>query len=334
MKIFIKTKLLLILLYSVAVSAQDMHFTQFYASPVYLNPAFAGADVCSRISFTYRNQWPGISKTYKSYLFSIDHYFNRKNIGAGILFASDVAGTGQLKTTLVNIPIAYEARLTKKMYMRLAAQPGIGIRSINFNNLIFGDQIARGGGVASIENPTRSKTFFDLGAGALFYSKKYWGGFSIYHLNKPNQSLREDAEVFIPIRYTVHGGAKFKLNDEDKKEPSEQKFISPAFHYRSQNKFSQFDLGLYYTQYVFNIGIWYRGIPFLKSYAPGYANNDAVDLIIGIKTDRFNFGYSYDITISKLATLSHGAHEIAVSYQLCKLNKKKRYRLVIPCPKF
>lgn len=323
-------------LFALNTRGQDIHFTQFYASPLYLNPAFAGADVCSRVSLTYRNQWPGISKTYRSYLFSIDHYFVQKNIGAGLLFASDVAGTGQLKTTLVNVPIAYEARLTKKMYMRLAGQPGIGIRSINFNNLLFGDQISRGGGVASIEDPVKSKVFFDVSAGALFYTRQYWGGLSVFHLNKPNQSMRGDEEGIIPIKYTLHGGAKFKLNEDDEKEDKDQKSISPAFHYRGQNKYDQFDIGLYYTQNVMNIGIWYRGIPLLKAYkrAPGYVNNDALNLIIGVKTERFNLGYSYDITISKLAGLSHGAHEIAVSYQLCKLKKKKRYRLLVPCPKF
>ena len=81
-------------------------------------------------------------------------------------------------------------------------------------------------------------------------------------------------------------------------------------------------------------GIWYRGIP-LKHYAPGYANNDAFAIIVGVKTDRLNIGYSYDITISRLSTkLSHGAHEITASYQLCKVKKKKKYRLLLPCPKF
>jgi type IX secretion system PorP/SprF family membrane protein len=310
-----------------------MHFTQFYSSPLYLNPAFAGADVCSRISMTYRNQWPGISKTYRSFLASADHYFNTKNVGAGLLFGSDIAGTGDLKTTLINGQIAYEARMTKTMYMRLGIQPGIGIRSINFNNLLFGDQIARGGGVASVEQPTQSKTFFDVGAGALAYTAKYWLGFSAYHLNQPNQSLTGDPQGLIPPRFSLHGGAKFAINPKEKEDVNKRS-VSPAFNYRHQNKFDQLDIGLYYTQYVFNIGMWYRGIPGLKSYAPGYANNDALAIIIGVRTDRLNIGYSYDITISRLSRLSHGAHEITASYQLCKLKKKKRYRLLVPCPKF
>jgi type IX secretion system PorP/SprF family membrane protein len=311
-----------------------MHFTQFYSSPLYLNPAFTGADVCSRISATYRNQWPGISKTYKSYLFSVDHFLQKYNMGIGLLFGNDVAGTGNLRTTVINPLIAYEATLTKKLMLRMGVQPGLGIRSINFNNLIFGDQIARGGNVASVETPTETKAYFDIGAGALAYTKKYWLGVSFFHLNKPNESLRgEGEESLLPLKYSVHGGYKYALNP-DEKEEFQRKSVSTAFHYRGQAEFDQFDLGFYYSQYVFNAGLWYRGIPGLKAYKKGYTNNDAISIIIGVKADRFNFGYSYDFTISKLTNMSHGAHEIAVSYQLCKLSKKKKKRLLVPCPKF
>lgn len=158
--------------------AQDMHFTQFFSAPLYLNPAFTGANVCSRISTTYRNQWPGISKTYKSYLLSADHYIARYNIGIGLLFGNDVAGTGDLKTTIINPMFAYEIKVNRKYSARFGVQAGVGLKSINFNALIFGDQIARGGNVASLETPTQSRTYFDIGAGALFYSTKYWIGSS------------------------------------------------------------------------------------------------------------------------------------------------------------
>lgn len=330
----IKILLIILIFYTSNVMGQDMHFTQFYSSPLYLNPAYTGADVCSRVSATYRNQWPGISKTYKSYLFSVDHYIQRYNIGIGLLFGNDVAGTGNLRTTIVNPLIAYEATLTKKLMLRVGVQPGISIRSINFNNLIFGDQISRGGGVSTIEAPTETKTFFDIGAGALLYTRKYWAGVSFFHLNKPNETLRgESEESLLPIKYSVHGGYKYTINP-DEKEELQRRSVSGAFHYRGQAEFDQFDIGGYFTQYVFNLGFWYRGIPGLKAYKPGYSNSDAIAIIIGVRTDRMNFGYSYDFTISKLTNMTNGAHEVSISYQLCKLNKKKKKRLLVPCPKF
>ena len=127
MKIYFKiVRCVLILYLSIGLSvAQDMHFTQFYSSPLYLNPAFTGANVCSRVALTYRNQWPGISTAYKSYLFSADHYLDKYHLGIGLLLGNDEAGTGQLRTTIVVPSVAYEARLNKTIAVRLGVQPGI-----------------------------------------------------------------------------------------------------------------------------------------------------------------------------------------------------------------
>ena len=313
--------------------AQDMHFTQFYSSSLYLNPAFAGAEVCGRVSMAYRNQWPGVSKAYRSYLFSGDHYVQQYNLGVGLLIGTDAAGSAGLKTTIIHPLIAYETKLTRKLLMRLGVQPGLGIHSISFNSLLFGDQIARGGGVPTIEDAAQSKTYFDMGAGMLLYSKDYWLGTSFSHMNKPNESLYAEQESVLPVKYSIHGGYSYVL-EEDEKEEFKRKAIAAAFNYRGQKDFDQLDIGAYYMQYAFNLGIWYRGIPFLKKYKPGYANNDALALILGFKTERLNIGYSYDFTISKLVGATSGAHEVTLAYQLCKVNKKGKKRMTVPCPKF
>jgi len=306
---------------------QDMHFTQFYASPLYLNPAFAGAE-CTRASLTYRNQWPGIYKTYKSYLLGIDHFFQNNNVGVGLLIGNDVAGSGNLRTTIINPMVAYQFKVNRELFMRAALQPGISMRTINFNDLLFGDQIYYG---STKEQPTQSKTFFDMGAGVLAYTIKYWGGFSIYHINRPDETLMGIEGATLPIKYTLHGGIKFILN-EDEKDEAHRKSVSPVFHYRGQQKFDQLDIGAYYTHSTVSFGIWYRGIP-VKHYKPGYPNNDAIALILGFKTRNLNIGYSFDITISQLAGFSRGAHEVTLSYRSCK-SKKRKKKLQVPCPKF
>ena len=314
--------------------AQDIHFTQFYSSPLYLNPAFTGASRCSRLSATYRNQWPGINKTYSSFLASADHYLHDQNLGIGILFGSDIAGTGQLKTTLINPSIAYEARLSRKFTLRFGAQPGFTLKSINFNNLLFGDQLARGGNISTIETPAQSRMFIDLGAGILAYSEKYWAGISAFHMNRPNESLMVAESVKLPVKYSVHGGAKFMVNKLEEKEEFQKKTTTMAFNYRGQQEFDQLDIGVYYSQNGINFGFWYRSIPGLKRYKPGYRNDDAVAIIIGFQTKKINIGYSYDITVSKLYKVSNGAHELTIYYQICNPPKKKKYGLMIPCPKF
>ncbi len=336
--LFIRIVIFILLFpFTTYVKSQDMHFTQFYSAPMYLNPAYTGANVCSRLSSTYRNQWPGVSKAYTSYLFSADHYLSKYHLGIGLLFGNDVAGTGELKTTTINPMIAYEARLGKKWTTRLGLSPGIGIKSINYGKLLFGDQIARGGNVASVETPAISKTYIDLSTGAMLYNSKYWVGVSFFHLNRPNESLfGAGSDVSnIPVKYTVHGGTKFIINNRYSNDNYQKKSITAAFNYRGEKKFKQLDIGFYYTQYIFNIGLWYRGIPFLKSDKTNTINNDAIAVIVGIQADRFNVGYSYDFTISRLNNVSNGAHEIALSYQLCKTSaNKKKHRMPIPCPKF
>lgn len=319
------------------VIGQDMHFTQFYASPLYLNPAFTGANVCSRATLVYRNQWPGVKNAYQSYLLSVDHFLPKQNLGIGLLCAVDNAGTGGLKTTMINPSIAYELKINKNLAVRFGLQPGVTIKSIRFDRLIFGDQIARGGNtgansVATVETPTQSKAFFDIGAGGLIYTSKYWAGASFSHINKPNESLLANEDVILPIKYSVHGGAKFHLN-EDEKDPDLKKSISLVMNYKGQGEFDQVDVGVYYSQYVFTMGLWYRGIPGLKAYKPGYKNDDAVAVVVGFQQERLNIGYSYDVTISQLQGLTQGAHEVTLSYQLCK-PKKKTKRVLISCPKF
>ncbi|MDT8411882.1 MAG: PorP/SprF family type IX secretion system membrane protein [Vicingaceae bacterium] len=330
----IKRRFYIILMVCMPILAlgQDIHFTQFYSSAMYLNPAFTGAGVCSRLTAIYRNQWPGVSEGYSSQLASFDHYIRKHNLGMGLLFTRDVAGTGSLQKTFVSPSFAYEAGLSRKLAMRFGIQPGLGISSINFNQLVFGDQIARGGNVATIEDVPQAVHYFNVNTGVLFYTENSWAGASFHHINQPNESLMGTGNPSpLPIKYSIHGGHKFILNESVNDEQS----ISLTFNYRGQKKFDQLDIGGYYTKDVINVGIWYRGIPFLKRYASGYSNNDALSLTFGIKTNMMSFGYSYDITISRLGVgTSHGAHELTASYQFCQLSKLRKKRLFLPCPSF
>ena len=111
--------------------------------------------------------------------------------------------------------------------------------------------------------------------------------------------------------------------------------IVAAFNYRAQGKFDQLDIGGYYERDPVFAGLWYRGLP-VKSYKTGYANNDAIAVMAGFKVGDWRFGYSYDITISRLAMNSGGAHEITTILELADKRKKKSMsrRRVVPCAKF
>jgi len=322
---------LLFIVFLPEARAQDPQFSQFYSAPLYLNPAFTGANVCARVSTNVRNQWPGIPNGYITEQVGFDHYSNSAGLGLGVLFTNDHAGSGKLKSTAFSGLVAYEFIANRNLGFRVGFQAGGVIRSVNFNDLLFGDQIARGGNVPTVIDPTQTRAFVDFSTGFLTFTKKSWIGISIHHITQPNESLLDD-EAFLPRKFSLHGGTKILLRGEES-EPENSYFVTPAFNFRSQAKFDQLDLGCYFSYKIFNAGLWYRGIPVFKEYKKGYPNNDALALLGGLTIDRFNIGYSFDLTISWLRGNTSGAHELSLSYQFCKLTKKRR-KVTVSCPKF
>jgi type IX secretion system PorP/SprF family membrane protein len=316
--------------------SQHYQFSQFYAAPTYLNPAFTGANVCSRGSINYRNQWSGIPGSFTSYQASVDHSLKRYNSGIGLVLFNDRAGIGSLTTTQVSLLYAYEARFNKKYMGRGGISIGTIQRKVDYSAFTFGDQLARNA-ETSLENfAGNGITYFDVGAGILIFSSSSWLGISGSHLNKPNQSLL-NATSALPAEIKVHGGYKFTVEEH---ESSNKKIpyinaITFAFNFKNQQKFNQLDLGIYYNKNWFVIGAWYRGIPLTKPNKTD-PNNDAVIFLLGVNISKYKIGYSYDMTISKLTNASsNGSHEISMSYQFCNFKKAKRKKnILISCPKF
>jgi len=313
--------------------AQDAHFTQFYAAPTYLSPAFAGTGSQTRFALQYRDQWPSIPGAFVSSNLAVDHYLSELNSGVGMLVSYDRAGSGALRYTSIGAQYAYELRLKHKVYLRPALQFSYVNHAVDWSRLVFGDQLARGGNVDSYEGFTQRNTkYTDLGGGLLYFTPKLWLGIGVHHLNRPNQSLTlRESEV--PQKLSVHGGYRFKVvTPVIKKHPTS---IIAAFNYRAQGKYDQLDLGAYFERDPIFAGLWYRGLP-LKSYEPGIANNDAIAVVIGFKVNDWRFGYSYDITISRLAANTGGAHELTMVYELANARRKKSMakRRVVPCAKF
>lgn len=316
-----------------AVHAQHYQFSQFYAASTYLNPAFTGVNACSKVGVVYRDQWPSIPGAFTTYQMSFEHYASEINSGFGASFFNDKSGYGGLRTSMYSFLYAYQAKLNRKYVIRFGLQAGVVQRSVNYESLLFGDQIARGGALTTLETPTQSVSYMDFSSGVLLHSKNTWLGMSAIHLNQPNQSLLENGQSDLPWEGRIHGGTKKYFNEELIKDDLES--ITIAFNYKFQAKYDQADVGFYYTKLPFVVGVWYRGIPLFKAYQPGYSNNDAVCLLAGFVWDKFTFGYSYDITISKLTYRSGGANEISLSYQFCDYKKsKKKKPVLIFCPKF
>ncbi len=331
---------------TLSVTAQDPQFSQFYAAPLYLNPAFAGSTQQGRVGMNYRNQWPAIDANFTTVSAYGDVYIEDKNSGVGALLTRDYVGIVGLQSISFALQYAYQLNITKKLSFRPGVQVGIVNRSINFGSLTFGDQfdpntgeIVRG--TAEALNTGQSKFFPDLSFGGLFFSKNAWLGVAAHHITQPNQSIL-GAKDQLDMKISIHGGYKFFFRPGVQgtgvfSKPQERS-IAPVLQYRKQGQSSQADVGMYYTFEPLVIGTWYRGIPFNK--VNGFANNESIVLLVGLvlkgEKDVLNIGYSYDYTISKLGPGSGGAHEFSLVYSWPTRNPRKppKDKLIIPCPTF
>ena len=318
----------------VKVTAQDAQFSQFYSNYLYLAPSFAGLTDMNRLAFNYRNQWPEIQHGYQTASVSFDKYLEKYRSGFGLLLFQDVAGTGRLRTTQIGLQYAYDFNVTESWHVRPGLHFDYTQRGIDFNRLLWNDQISASGNAATSAEvvPMDRTGDIDVSASVLTYSDKVWLGAGVDHLLRPNQSLyyyeEEDGNPGkVPLRYSVYGGIKF-LRNENLLRPIPTS-LQLAFLYRQQDMYRQLDLGVYWYRSPLVIGFWYRGIPFYKEVF----NRDAFTVLVGIKTRSMNIGYSYDFTISKLITSTGGAHEISMSYAFRTRPIKHKPRAV-PCPEF
>lgn len=333
-----KKLFIIFLLFASLAQAQDPEFSQYYAAPLYLNPAFAGTSVDHRFIANYRNQWPNISQAFETYAFSYDYNLDRHNSGLGFMLMADKAGSANLKSTQFNLQYAYKVALSDKFILSSGLNFGVGSRSIDFNKLVFYQQLDFSRNSDFVPPPPSNlnidgQNYFDFGAGLLMYSRKVWLGFSMAHLNHPNRSLL-DNESEIPVKTSIHGGIKIPLYHGVFKRDRTAS-IAPSFVYKQQGNFDQLDFGtyLYYEPVV--IGLWYRGIP-IRQNLKDNISHDAVVVVLGFQLENVELSYSYDVTISALGPMSGGAHEVGAKFtiELAKQARKRKRERFIPCPTF
>ena len=306
---------------SKTVLAQDPTFTQFYANPLYLNPAFAGSHGCPRFALNYRNEWPNLSGNYVTYSASYDQYFKNISGGFGVLALHDQQGQGTINTTMLGLIYSYHLKVTRKFSMMFGARASWFQKSLDWDKLTFGDMIdPRRGFIYSTGDVPRggSRGFFDASAGVVGYSKTFFFGFAAHHLNTPNESMIVGNSP-LPMRFTGHMGAEIEIGKRSKYSTGTS--IMPNVIYQYQNGFQELNVGTYIKYGSFNVGAWYR-------------NRDAFIMTIGVNTGKFKLGYSYDVTVSKLNNgVSGGSHEISLGINLSCKTRPISFK-TISCPSF
>lgn len=311
------------------LEAQDPVFSQFVNTPIQLNPALAGSTFSPRITLNYRNQWPAFSNAYVTYSASYDQYFMDANSGFGTLIMSDVAGDGIYKTNKFSLSYSYNFQFNRDFYVKGGLEAGLTQVSVDWDRLIFLDQIDPLRGPFDISgNPfptdesrpfNLSRTYFDVAAGLVAFTKDFHAGISVKHLNAPDESLIDNNSNFgiVPVRLTIHAGTEFNFSTSYNK-TSSMAFISPNIMFIKQGEFYQLNIGAFANFGAFFTGVWYRDT---------FANPDAVILMMGYRVKVVKIGYSYDVTISELSGNTGGAHELSVvvNFDTRKRRRAKNY---------
>ena len=345
-------KHLFIILFAVmgtaTLTAQDIHFSQFYSSPLNLNPALTGVMNCNvRLSGNYRNQWASVLKAnaFSTYSVSYDQRIpvGRSDFfGVGGTFWGDKAGESNFATLQGRLSLSYSKKMSggrkSGNYLVVGADAGASQRSIDFLNLRYGSQHDGEGGFDP--NLPTGETFdndnfifADISAGLLWFSvfdedNNFYIGGAFSHLNRANQSFQKDDFEELYSKFTIHAGGEFLVSDRVGLVPGVVTFFQgPSFQLNAGTSL-KFLLGKSKRlQQAFQIGAWYR----IANHFNDAITSDAFILSTKFDYEQFSIGFSYDVNVSSLrpASNSNGAFEFAMTYKICGPEVRNVY-----CPNF
>ncbi len=305
---------------------QDPGFSQFYANPIYLNPAFTGTTELPRAVVNYRNQWPQKGATYTTYSLSYDQLSKKMNTGFGFQVYHDKELNNIINTTSAAFSYSYHLKFNHASFMTLGLQAGVVLKQFNVSSLIFPSEINQLSGVATgisaVEYSDEQKLYNDFAVGAVGQHNDLFWGASVHHLNQPNESMIEgDLKGKLPMKVTIHAGTRSRKLHHGLL--SREFTLSPNVIYQQQGSFKQLNLGIYMIEKSFLFGGWYRNNIDIRP--------DALIALIGFAREKFQFGYSFDFTLSKLSNYSHGSHEISLTFFIGnKGESSMKDRLLIP----
>jgi type IX secretion system PorP/SprF family membrane protein len=329
-----------------SAQAQDPSFSQFYAAPLYINPALAGVEKDVVFGVNYRSQWKSLGAPQNTGQFTVIMPLSnpdpRKMHRGGIGFSvfDDVAGENHnFHAVGANLGGAYNIALNSDytQVVAIGAQVGLYQKRIDFNQLQWGSQYDPFIGFDASLSPSltassgafANKVLYPVvNTGVVWYTnpkKSYYfqnfsgfAGVSVSNINQPNESLIENQSSQLPMLYKLHGGAEWWLS----------RFfnISPNFMLLRQHAQNQVNMGLYLTYKTvdefktrkqplsFTMGSWYR---FGDSYIAS----------VGLTGQKYSIGFSYDVNTSSLRyqTRGKGAYELSLVYKIIKNSGIRRF---------
>ncbi len=327
------------------VHAQDPSFSQFFASPLTLNPALTGKfNGALRVAGNYRNQWPSVNKAYITSTISVDLPIFQNKLaegdrwGLGMMAMTDKTANGILNSNYFALSTAYNKTIDQNGLHQIS----VGFQGTYANKTLDGPRLhfldglqLDGTWLPSASEPVNlqvvTASYFDMNAGVLYNgsfngTNSVYFGVSMYHLNQPKESFLGIDNITVPTRLTVHGGGYFPSASS-----GNTWYVSALYNKQSTGSELVFGGALEMSATTDDnkpvnvyVGAWAR------------TNNvaDAIIPYVGLDYGDFNLGMTYDINISafKVATVGRGGIEISLIYTVKTTDG--RAQSAVQCPRF
>ena len=320
-------------------NAQDPNFSQFFVSPLTLNPALTGKfDGNYRLALNFRNQWPSINNAFTTCTASFDgsilknHIPDYDQFGIGVIGLTDKSGNGALQHNYIGVSTAYHKALDESGFNQL----GLGFQGVyvnkrlDVNSLKFEDMLRSDGFTGltqeDFSNYHMKLSYFDLNAG-VFYNgttdgaNNFYLGASMYHINRHEETFTGTGHYYMASRLTLQAGVMIPVGDYNP-------FHFSAMHSRQANAVNTVIGGAYMLN--INPDEWNPTNLYLGTW---FRFGDAVIPYVGLEFGEFRVGASYDVNVSSLKPASNmrGGAEFSLIYikKPVDPNAKK-----LNCPKF
>ncbi len=325
------------------VRSQDIHFSQFFETPLLRNPSLAGiftGDV--RVQGVYRNQWGSVTIPYRTGSFNMEY---KKPIGenndfltTGLQMVYDKAGTTNFTTTNLFPAINYHKSLggEKSQYLSLGFMGGLVQRRLDRSKMTTNSHFDGNGYNPSLSDgetfTSPNYSYIDGSVGMTFNSQmnernindNYFVGIAYHHFNRPKNTFYKNPDIELHPKWVFSGGMRFDMG--------ETAYFTLEADHNIQGTANETIMG---AMYSLRIGNNYEDPDYTLHLGSYLRWQDALIPVIKLDYHPVSVALSYDINVSQLKTASQGQGgvELSITY-VGFLDRENSTKNSMKCPKF
>ena len=301
---------IIILWQNIHLIAQDVHFTQSFRIPQYVNPSFVGNNISPSLSVLYRNHVPAIKTTFVTNSVFYDQYVRFLKGGYGAYLIHDKAG--DFSNSEIGVANSYHIYINKDIFLKSGLQFSVIHHGFNLqeNNATETETVKL----------DESKFIFDAAASITIFYEKWFLGAIIKHINEPNSTFDRisSSKTSLKRRYVINMGGKFDITYYSLR--NKNMSLTPILTMEKQGDFYSIQYGTSFNISSLITGIWMNHTNDFE-----FAN---FSFLIGLNFEKYSIAYSLDQNLSKLDYANFGGHEFSFIYKFGDSDKNKGYKAI------